>query len=115
MIAGDRGLLNDLIAAQVEDKLLLRLADRDDYRIVNINPRTLPDDVPLGGLRRESADELQLALLVENPYGQAQPAALRRSPRSPRSAGPRPPATTGPSVSTSSRPPSGSMVAGQPG
>ncbi len=56
VIAGDRSLLNDRIASQVEDKLVLRLSDRNDYRMVNINPRTCPRRCRRAGPTGESRD-----------------------------------------------------------
>lgn len=79
VIAGDRSLLTDRIASQVEDKLILRLADRNDYRIISINPRNVPEEVRPGqALRAESGIEVQIALLGDNPSGQAQAAAVRQ-------------------------------------
>ncbi len=78
VIAGDRSLLMDRMAAQVEDKLVLRLADRNDYRLANLNPRTIPEDVPPGrAFRADSGSEVQFALLDPDPSGQAQAAAVR--------------------------------------
>jgi S-DNA-T family DNA segregation ATPase FtsK/SpoIIIE len=79
VIAGDRSLLSDRIASQVEDKLVLRLSDRNDYRMANINPRALPEEVRPGqAFRGESGVEVQIALLGTDPSGQAQAQALRR-------------------------------------
>ena len=79
VIAGDRSLLSDRITTLVDDKLVLRLADRNDYRMVNIAPRSVPDDIPPGrALRGDSGSELQIALVAEDPSGQAQGEALRR-------------------------------------
>lgn len=78
IIAGDRSLLNDRLAALVDDKLVLRLADRNDYRLVNLNPKSVPDDMPPGrALRADSGRELQVALLTADPAAQAQAEALR--------------------------------------
>ncbi|MGH9022566.1 MAG: FtsK/SpoIIIE domain-containing protein, partial [Acidimicrobiia bacterium] len=78
VIAGDRGLLGDRLGSLVEDKLVLRLADRDDYRSAGISPKAVPDEVPPGrAFRSESGIEVQLALLEEDSSGLAQAAALR--------------------------------------
>jgi S-DNA-T family DNA segregation ATPase FtsK/SpoIIIE len=78
VIAGDRSLLNDRLAALVEDKLVLRLSDRNDFRLVNLNPKSVPDDMPPGRvLRADSGLELQVALLTADGAGQAQAEALR--------------------------------------
>lgn len=79
VIAGDRSLLTDRIASQVEDKLVLRLADRTDYRIVGINPRNLPEEIfPGQAFRADSGLEVRIALLGDDPSGQAQAAAVRQ-------------------------------------
>ncbi len=78
VIAGDRSLLTDRLASQVEDKLVLRLADRNDYRIANINPKSLPEEVLAGqAFRAESGIEVRIGILGEDPSGQAQAAAVR--------------------------------------
>ena len=91
VIAGDRTLLTDRIASQVEDKLVLRLADRNDYGLANLNPRNLPEEVPPGrAFRADWGTEVQFALLSEDPSGQAQAAALRDIARDSRSRWPPP-------------------------
>ena len=80
VIAGDRNLLNtSRIASLIEDKLVLRFNDRDDYSLAGLNPRSMPTDVPAGrAFRAGSGDEVQLALLSEDPSGPAQSEALAR-------------------------------------
>jgi len=79
VISGDRSLLTDRIASQVEDKLVLRLNDRNDYRMANINPRSVPEEMPPGrAFRGDAGTDLQIALLGDDPSGQAQAAALRK-------------------------------------
>ena len=46
VMTGDRSLLAGRIAALCEDKLVLRLADRDDYALAGLRPRNMPDDDP---------------------------------------------------------------------
>ena len=82
VMSGDRSLLTDRLAAQIEDRLVLRLNDRDDYRLANISPRAVADDVPAGRARRaESGLEVQVAVLgrvgAVDPSGQAQAEAIR--------------------------------------
>jgi len=79
VLAGDRSLLNDRLASQVEDKLVLRLADRDDYRSAGINPKNVPKEVPPGqAFRGESGREVQIAILGADASGVAQAAAVRQ-------------------------------------
>jgi DNA segregation ATPase FtsK/SpoIIIE, S-DNA-T family len=79
VIAGDRSLLSDRLSTLVDDKLVLRLADRNDYRMVNLSPKAIPDEMAPGrALRADSGSELQIALVTEDPSGQAQGEALRR-------------------------------------
>ncbi len=82
VLSGDRSLLTDRLVSQVEDRLVLRLNDRDDYRLANINPREVAADIPPGrALRAESGIELQVAVLdssgVTDPGSQAQAEAVR--------------------------------------
>ncbi|MDQ3945872.1 MAG: FtsK/SpoIIIE domain-containing protein, partial [Actinomycetota bacterium] len=78
VIAGDRSLLTDRVASLVDEKLLLRLTDRTDYRIVNLNPKNVPEEMEPGrAVRGETGTEVQIALLVADPSGQAQAKALR--------------------------------------
>ena len=78
VISGDRQLLSGRISSLVDSKLVLRLTERSDFSLANLNPRKLPDDIPPGrAFRSESAVELQIALLAADPSGAAQAAALR--------------------------------------
>lgn len=77
VITGDRSLLSGRISATTEDKLALRLADRSDYTMVGLSPRTLPEEPGPGrAFRAETAVETQIALLAPDPSGQGQAAAL---------------------------------------
>lgn len=79
VLAGDRSLLTDRLAAQIEDKILLRLNDREDYRIVNLNPKSVPEGMESGrALRADDSAEIQIGLLTEDPSSQAQGEAVRR-------------------------------------
>ena len=61
-----------------EDKLAFRLPDRDDYAMIGLRPRDMPDNVPDGrAFRSGSGTETQVALLSADPSGQGQAAAIR--------------------------------------
>jgi S-DNA-T family DNA segregation ATPase FtsK/SpoIIIE len=78
VIAGDRSLLTDRLATLVEQKLVLRLSDRNDFRLANLNPRSVPDEMSPGrALRADSGLEVQFATVTADGSGQAQAAALR--------------------------------------
>ncbi|MCW2541291.1 MAG: hypothetical protein JWN95_3016 [Frankiales bacterium] len=78
IVAGDRAVLTDRIAGFIATKYVLRLADREDYRLVNIRPQTLPTDIPPGrAYFGDAPNEAQFALLGGDPSGQAQIASLR--------------------------------------
>jgi len=78
VVSGDRQLLSGRISTLVDSKLVLKLTERSDYSLANLNPRKLPDDIPAGrAFRSESAVEVQIALLAADPSGAAQAAALR--------------------------------------
>ncbi|MCW1249348.1 FtsK/SpoIIIE domain-containing protein [Acaricomes phytoseiuli] len=78
IIAGDKQLLNSRMSSLVEDKLILRFSDRNDYSMAGLQPRSMPDAIPDG--RAFAADrgiETQIALLDQDPSGQAQAEALK--------------------------------------
>jgi len=78
IISGDRQLLSGRISTLAEGKLVLKLTERSDYSLANLNPRKLPEDIPAGrAFRSESAVEVQIALLAADPSGAAQASALR--------------------------------------
>ncbi len=78
VLSGDRLLLStSRVASLVEDKLVLRFNDRDDFTLANLSPKSLPADVPAGrAFRAVTGDEIQIALLDEDPSGPAQARAL---------------------------------------
>jgi S-DNA-T family DNA segregation ATPase FtsK/SpoIIIE len=79
VMTGDRSLLAGRIAAMCEDKLAFRLAEKDDYALIGLRPRDLPDDIPPGrAFRAGTGTETQVALLTPDPSGQGQAAALRQ-------------------------------------
>ncbi len=78
MMTGDRSLLAGRIAAMCEDKLVFKLAERDDYALAGLRPRDVPEEVPPGrAFRAGTGVEVQVALLSEDGSGQGQAAALR--------------------------------------
>ena len=77
VITGDRSLASGRIASLTDSKLVLRLADRVDYSLVGLNPRTLPEQIPPGrGFVAGSGVETQVALLSGDDSGQGQAAVL---------------------------------------
>ena len=77
VLAGDRSLVAGRMGAFTDEKLVLRLADRSDFSLVGVDPRTVHDDLPAGrALRSESGIETQIALLGPDPSGAGQAAAL---------------------------------------
>ena len=78
VMSGDRSLLStSRVASLIEDKLVLRFNDRDDYALAGLSPKSLPADIPAGrAFRALSGDEIQIALLAEDPSGPAQNEAL---------------------------------------
>ena len=78
VMTGDRSLLAGRIAAMCEDKLAFKLADKDDYALIGLRPRELPDEIPPGrAFRAGTGVETQVALLAADASGQGQAAALR--------------------------------------
>jgi S-DNA-T family DNA segregation ATPase FtsK/SpoIIIE len=79
VMTGDRSLLAGRIAALCEDKLVFKLAERDDYALAGLRPRDLPAEIPPGrAFQAGTGTETQVALLAADPSGQAQAAALRQ-------------------------------------
>src|SRR2546430_8595497 len=77
VITGDRQLLAGRISSLTEDKYGLRLADRADFSMLDINARKVPEEIPPGrAFRSETAAETQFALLSEDTTGQGQNTAL---------------------------------------
>ncbi|MGA2826348.1 MAG: FtsK/SpoIIIE domain-containing protein [Streptosporangiaceae bacterium] len=78
VMTGDRSLIAGRIASMTEDKLAFRLPDRDDYAMIGLRPREMPDHVPDGrAFRNGSGVETQVALLAADSTGQGQAAAIR--------------------------------------
>jgi S-DNA-T family DNA segregation ATPase FtsK/SpoIIIE len=78
VVTGDRQLITGRLATMVEDKLVLRLADRADYGLAGLSPRTLPERIGDGRcFTSETAVETQVALLAGDPAASAQAESLR--------------------------------------
>jgi S-DNA-T family DNA segregation ATPase FtsK/SpoIIIE len=78
IITGDRSLAyNSRVSSMTESKLTLRLAERDDYGLVGLRPKDMPDTVLPGRGFTRNGNETQIFLLDEDLGGQAQAAALR--------------------------------------
>jgi S-DNA-T family DNA segregation ATPase FtsK/SpoIIIE len=78
VMTGDRSLLAGRISALCEEKLVLKLAEKDDYALAGLRPRDMPDEIPPGrAFRTGTGIELQVALLAPDTSGQGQAAALR--------------------------------------
>jgi S-DNA-T family DNA segregation ATPase FtsK/SpoIIIE len=78
VMTGDRSLLAGRVSALCDEKLVFRLAEREDYALAGLRPRDLPEDIPAGrAFRAGSGTEVQVALLGPDPTGQGQAAALR--------------------------------------
>ncbi|MFK0109178.1 FtsK/SpoIIIE domain-containing protein [Streptomyces sp. NPDC091217] len=77
VLTGDRQILAGRISSLTEDKYGLRLADRADFSMLDINSRKVPEEIPPGrAFRSETAAETQFALLAEDTTGQGQAAAI---------------------------------------
>ncbi|HXL90519.1 MAG TPA: FtsK/SpoIIIE domain-containing protein [Streptosporangiaceae bacterium] len=78
VMTGDRSLLAGRISAMCEEKLAFKLAEKDDYGLIGLRPREMPDDIAPGrAFRAGSGVEVQVALLGPDPSGQGQATALR--------------------------------------
>ena len=79
VISGDRSLLTSRMAVLCDDKLILRLTDRLDYSLADLNHKNIPLEIVAGrGFRAGSGTEVQVAMLGPDPAGQAQSEAVRR-------------------------------------
>jgi DNA segregation ATPase FtsK/SpoIIIE, S-DNA-T family len=78
VMTGDRSLLAGRISALCEEKLVFKLAEKDDYALAGLRPRDMHEEVPTGrAFRTGSGIEIQVALLASDASGQGQAAALR--------------------------------------
>jgi S-DNA-T family DNA segregation ATPase FtsK/SpoIIIE len=81
VMTADRSGLVGRISSMIEDRLVLRLADRADYAGAGLPTRLVPDHLPPGrgwSLATASPVAVQVALLDDDPSGPAQAAALVR-------------------------------------
>lgn len=79
VVAGDRSALLGRLPTTIEDKLILRMGDRNDYGLGGLQMKKMPDSMPAGrAFRNDSMVETQLALLDPDPSGPAQVKALAR-------------------------------------
>ncbi|MEU0914856.1 FtsK/SpoIIIE domain-containing protein [Streptomyces althioticus] len=77
VLAGDRVLGGGRFSGTTEDKIVLRLNDRQDYSGVGVPTRSAPSDPPPGrGIRTQDLSEVQIAVLTEDLVGAAQAQAL---------------------------------------
>ncbi|MGH8891190.1 MAG: FtsK/SpoIIIE domain-containing protein, partial [Acidothermaceae bacterium] len=73
----ERAGLVGRLASTVENRLVLRLADRGDFALIGLPPRSIPADLPVGrGFLADDLTETQICLLDPDPSGSAQLAAL---------------------------------------
>ncbi|MBQ1119271.1 FtsK/SpoIIIE domain-containing protein [Streptomyces sp. B15] len=80
MSAGRSGL-SGVVSSSFGDRLVLRLADSNDYSTAGMTARDIPSHLPPGRALRPGDDgllESQTALLDADPSGQAQVSAIRR-------------------------------------
>ncbi|KQY64688.1 MULTISPECIES: FtsK/SpoIIIE domain-containing protein [unclassified Nocardioides] len=78
VVSGDRTLVSGRMGPLVEDKLVLRLADRDEFSSAGIQAKQVPENMPDGrALTPDPVVERQIALLSAEVSGAGQNAALR--------------------------------------
>ncbi|MCD5314733.1 FtsK/SpoIIIE domain-containing protein [Kineosporia babensis] len=78
VLAGDKVLGGSRYSGTTEDKLVLRLNDRQDYSSVGIPTRSAPEDPEPGrAIRTADASEVQIAVLGPDLAGTAQAEVLR--------------------------------------
>ena len=81
VMTADRSGFSGAISSVFGDKLILRMADPNDYTMGGLSSREVPKSMPSGRALRPTdrgVQENQVALLAENPAGQAQVEALQR-------------------------------------
>ncbi|MEU1090472.1 FtsK/SpoIIIE domain-containing protein [Streptomyces sp. NPDC005892] len=77
VLAGDRVLGGGRFSGTTEDKIVLRLNDRQDYSSVGIPTKSAPSDpAPGRGIRPQDLSEAQIAVLGEDLAGTAQAEVL---------------------------------------
>ncbi len=79
VLAADRTALVGRLSALLEDKMMLRMTDNSDFSNIGKQPKSVPEHMPPGrAFRAEGLLETQVALLVDDPEGTAQVAALQQ-------------------------------------
>jgi S-DNA-T family DNA segregation ATPase FtsK/SpoIIIE len=81
VMTADRSGFNGQISSVFADKLILRMADPNDYTTGGLSVREVPKSMPSGRALRPTdrgVQESQIALLAPEPSGQAQVEALQR-------------------------------------
>ncbi|MBW3069582.1 cell division protein FtsK [Actinomyces sp. 594] len=80
VIAGDRGTFRGRMGMMLEDRIVLRMPAAEDFELVGMRTRDVPQSMPPGRAFRSgtSPREVQLALLDADPSGTAQVAAVHR-------------------------------------
>ncbi|WP_322760568.1 FtsK/SpoIIIE domain-containing protein [Frankia sp. Cr2] len=77
VMTGDRRSASGRFSGAIENRFVLRMADRSDYAMVGLASGTVPDTLPPGrGFQAETSVETQIALLADDPSGRAQVTAL---------------------------------------
>ena len=78
IMTGDRSLIAGRISSLTDDKVAFRLPDRDDFSLIGLRPRHMPEAIAPGRtFRSGSGIETQVALLAPDASGPGQAAALR--------------------------------------
>jgi S-DNA-T family DNA segregation ATPase FtsK/SpoIIIE len=78
ILSGDRSVLLGRISTLTENKMALQLSDPSDLSLIGLNARKVPAKIPPGrAFRAQGAVETHVALLADDPSGQAQSAALQ--------------------------------------
>ncbi|WP_136193863.1 FtsK/SpoIIIE domain-containing protein [Actinomyces procaprae] len=80
VIAGDRGTFRGRMGMMLEDRIVLRMPAPEDFELVGMRSRDVPESMPPGRAFRSgtSPREVQLALLDADAAGTAQVAAVHR-------------------------------------
>ena len=78
VVSGDRSLVSGRMSTLVENRVVLRLADRGDYSVVGVPTREVPDTLPDGrALTPDPVVEGQVAVLAADLSGAGQNDAVR--------------------------------------
>ena len=77
VVTADRAGLVGRLASTVENRLVLRLADRSDFSLIGLSARAVPVDMPAGrGFVADTLTEAQVCTISRDPAGPSQLAAL---------------------------------------